>query len=621
VRRRTDDWQPFSTAEAFEGLTVENLKPLAKLFTPKPPTRKTELVSLLTAAMRDPQHVRQLYDGLDPVGRAAVQEAVHDPRGELNEGRFAAKYGGLPEFYERSEGEDTAWSYGYGRGSHPKPLRLFFPQDTFLPTDLRSLLHDFVPQPRAHELPTSAEAPAAMVRTWEEWRGGHKVEEREEVALRLRETARDALHDVRAVLRLIDAGRLRVSDKKRQPTAAARKAVAAVLQGGDFYGEADQEEDGYDPSADLAIKAFAWPIIAQAAGLARPAGDNLELTKAGRDALVRPAPEVIRAAFGKWRASTLLDEYSRVEAIKGQGKARLSALKGRRQAVLDGLAQCPPGRWFAVEDFFRFLRATGRHFTVAHEPYALYIAEHRYGSLGYSGGAFWELAQGRYILAVLFEYVATLGLIDVGYVLPQGARGDYHGLWGTDYLASLSRYDGLSHVRINPLGAWCLDLAGRYEPPALPAEDVLQVLPNLEVVVKRPPPAPADRLLLDRFAEAQSEAVWRLDPARALRVLEEGGSLDELAQFLAARSSAPLPQTVQVFLDDLRRRAGQLRDLGTARLVECADAALAQALAAEPQLRPHCRLAGERWLVFRAEDEAAVRKALRRLGHVLPRQG
>jgi hypothetical protein len=57
---------------------------------------------------------------------------------------------------------------------------------------------------------------------------------------------------------------------------------------------------------------------------------------------------------------------------------------------------------------------------------------------------------------------------------------------------------------------------------------------------------------------------------------------------------------------------------GTARLVECADATLAEMLAVDPQLRGRCQPAGERGLVFRASEETAVRKALRRLGYILP---
>jgi hypothetical protein len=79
----------------------------------------------------------------------------------------------------------------------------------------------------------------------------------------------------------------------------------------------------------------------------------------------------------------------------------MSAVANQRAVVVDALAACPVGRWFAVEDFFRLLRATGRSFTVAHEVHQLYIAEHNYGNLGYNDAHAWEQLQGRFILAFL----------------------------------------------------------------------------------------------------------------------------------------------------------------------------------------------------------------------------
>jgi hypothetical protein len=45
----------------------------------------------------------------------------------------------------------------------------------------------------------------------------------------------------------------------------------------------------------------------------------------------------------------------------------------------------------------------------------------------------------RYMLCLLFEYAATLGLVDVAFIPPAGARRDYHKLWGTDDLLFFSR--------------------------------------------------------------------------------------------------------------------------------------------------------------------------------------
>lgn len=79
-----------------------------------------------------------------------------------------------------------------------------------------------------------------------------------------------------------------------------------------------------------------------------------------------------------------------------------------------------------------------------------------------------------------------------------------------------------------------------------------------------------------------------------------------------------MPQPAEVFFADLAARAALLSDEGTARMVAVADAATAHLLANDRKLRGLVHLAGERRLVFRADDETAVRRSLRDLGHVLP---
>jgi len=129
---------------------------------------------------------------------------------------------------------------------------------------------------------------------------------------------------------------------------------------------------------------------------------------------------------------------------------------------------------------------------VARDDWKLYIGEQQYGSLGYAADHAWETLQGRFAMAFLFEYVATMGLLDVAYISPVSARNDFRERWGTDDISCLSRYDGLMFVRINPLGAWGLGLANTYEPKATAVERVLRVLPNLDVVAADRRPTAAD---------------------------------------------------------------------------------------------------------------------------------
>ena len=137
----------------------------------------------------------------------------------------------------------------------------------------------------------------------------------------------------------------------------------------------------------------------------------------------------------------------------------------RRAAVAAALTALQPGAWTGAGKLLASLRAQQPPLVAARSLRALwrlYVVDSYFGSLGHAGSRTWDLVEGRYALCVLFEYAATLGLIDVAYTDPRGARDDYRALWGADQLSCLSRYDGLSAVRVNELGAAVL-----HDPDAL----------------------------------------------------------------------------------------------------------------------------------------------------------
>jgi hypothetical protein len=609
--RRQNELGHGTIREEFSELTLDALKPLAALVG-VPPMRKGELVEHLAQIMEDAAKVRSLYDGLADTFQKVLQEAVHSPRGILNIKAFQAKYGSTPSF--------GGIGRPYGNPNPPTRLRLFFPQYNVLPRDLREILLAFVPRPLPLTVATTDELPPTIQMPRID-RGPYELRrEEKEVELRIRQTARAAQHDIKAVLRLIDAGEVRVGEATQRPAQAAMKAIAEVLADGDFYAETDQAGYSEDPGSDLQIQSFAWPMLVQAAGLAKPAGTRLHLTPAGRKATAMAAHEVIDLVWTKWQKTTLLDEFSRISVIKGQkSKGRgLTAVAPRRDAVVEGLEVCPPDKWIAIDELFRVLKAQSDDFTMTRDPWKLYICELQYGHFGHDAGYAWEMLQGRFVLAFLFEYAATLGLLDVAYLPPAGVRSDYRRHWGVDDFSCLSRYDGLLYVRINALGAWCLGRAEHYEAAAIPLELLFQVLANLDVVAPGQPPSPADVLFLERFAARTSESVWRLEAGKILEAVEKGMTVADLREFLEAKSQPPLPHTVDVFLNDLAHKAGQLADLGAARLIACAEPHVAQVLANDRRLRKLCQLAGDRQLVFQATDEPAVRRALRELGYVLP---
>jgi hypothetical protein len=437
---------------------------------------------------------------------------------------------------------------------------------------------------------------------------GAPVSDSDEAAVRSTEVG--ALVEVLAVLQLAGAGKLRASEKTQRATSATVAAVAEVLAAGDFY-------------ATEPIAAFAWPLLIQAGGLAELAGGRLQLTARGRAALGRPPAETIRTLWRSWVAKAPIDELSRIEHIKGQRTANtLTSAKTRRQTIATALSRCPVNEWIAVDDLFGRMRRGNLSPTVARSERALwrlYLVDPQYGSLGYAGFGDWSILEGRYTLAVLFEYAGTLGLVDLDYTDPVGARDDYHGNWGADDLAYLSRYDGLRAVRLNTLGAYALGLADSYQPPAAgtAVAGVLKVLPNLDIVVTGVLPA-ADRLTLDAFAHRTADRVWALREATLLAAVDGGRGLDELREFLAARASHELPNPVTTLLADVAARAGQLRNRGVVRLVECVEPAMATLIARDRRLRGLCWLIGDRHLAVAIDREAEFRKKLRALGYILP---
>jgi hypothetical protein len=381
---------------------------------------------------------------------------------------------------------------------------------------------------------------------------------------RIRLTEPEAQLNLRTVPELCAGGELRCSEKTHRPSAATVYTVGSLLAHGDFY-------------RDEPIASFAWPLLVQAGGLAKIEGGRLRLTAKGRTALGKPSAEVIRQLWQRWLTHALIDEFSRIEPIKGQ-RARnvLSAAKTRRQMVAAALANCPADKWISVETRFTTMRRGNMSPTIARNEMALwklYLVDAQYGSLGYDGFHRWEILEGRYTLAVLFEYAGTLGLLDLDYVHPSGARADFRDNWGGDDLDALSRYDGLQAIRLTALGRYALGLTDTYQPPTDDANtDQLKVLPNLDIVATGALSA-GDQLVLSGYAEHTADRVWTVSAASLLTAISPGRDPSDLVTFLAPRTDHELPEALGTLISDVSRRCAQLTDLGHARVIECADRA------------------------------------------------
>jgi hypothetical protein len=69
---------------------------------------------------------------------------------------------------------------------------------------------------------------------------------------------------------------------------------------------------------------------------------------------------------------------------------------------------------------------------------------------------------GSYLRALLFEYAATLGMIEIAYTRPEETPHSFGDAYGLDEFEYLSRYDGLLGLRLTGLGAYALGLTDAY---------------------------------------------------------------------------------------------------------------------------------------------------------------
>ena len=576
------------------------------------PTRKAELAAAVGRRLAG-GGLEEQWGRLTPVQRHAVSEVLYSTDGAFHPSRFRAKYGTVPDGVATEPHRATGASLlslflyegsSYGRGT------------AIIPADLKERLRAFVPRPPPLTMASQDELPEAIAQP----RRGYYGEQAppvDQVPLTRRDMERAAQQDLSAVLRLVDRGSVAVSAKTRQATAPAVRRIAAVLHGGDFFDPAPRKQHSWEQTVGP-IKAFAWPLLLQNARLAEVHGSKLALTRAGRAALGTAPTETLHMLWERWLGSTSFDEFRRIEAIKGQrgrGSRALTAARHRRDSIVEALEECPLDRWVNCDEVARYMQAADLVFSITRNAWTLYVGEARHGSLGYAGSHDWSILQGRYLLCFLFEYAATLGMIDVAYTDPHDARLDFTRLANADELTFLSRYDGLRYFRITALGAWCLGRAESYQPRSPEARASMTVFPDLRLQVQGAALTQDEALLLETYARPEAEDVWRLDRDRTLAALESGSRVEELREFLTTRDEQPLPETVEGFLDTTARRSQALVAQGSALLVECADAALADQLGTHERTAGLCRRTGERGLVVRTEDESRFRQALRQLGY------
>ncbi len=562
--------------------------------------RKAEVIQWLATYIDI--HLPEAVKLCSEVERQALAEAAYGG-GILEPGMFWGKYGvSCP----------TPKNY-YSYRETPSPFDLLVRPDalgTLSVTDaVAEGLRHLLPEPKVVEVKAEGdEVPATHATRPIQRYSGERI----------------VFHELRRILGLAQVGKLAVTAKRTTPTDACVGRIGEALMLPDLDLETQEEQRNQwfkDPEAGP-VRAYAWGVVVQQCGWCKATGSKLSLTRKGQAMLAVGTVEALKEGVKRLLGDDTFDEFNRINHIRGQtgnGKRSLTRPSSRRQSIAASMREWPTGRWIAFEDAFRHSWASGNTFEVSRNPWDLYFCEKQYGSLGYANSGRGGDLERQYLRAFLVETLATLGMVDIAYVYPHHLWPEFKECWGIDDLGFCSRYDGLSHVRLTNLGAYCLGSTNSYEMPVEKSAGLVKVLPTMELIlVNDAVCSPVDAARLELFASPKNERIWRIDPKRILAYIETGGSMDDIRRGLESVADGDIPETLHTLLDEMAKKTTALKGGQPCRLIEVGDAVTAALIAHDPDAGKFCLLAGDRHLAVVTKNERAFRTAVKKLGYVLP---
>ncbi len=196
--------------------------------------------------------LKRLWQQCDSTQKAVIAEVVYASDDRYQKDRFVSKYGKEPTW-----GTGEHYSYQY----KPSILGLFFYSGT-MPQDLKAQLKAFVPPPEPTRIQSVESLPATFSGTEKEY--DHNTRTRKtrsiKISLHLRETEQVARRDLQTVLRLVDLGKVSISDKTFYPTGATLSAITEVLEEGMFaslmYGDYNYWDANHHGTPEQRVQAF-----------------------------------------------------------------------------------------------------------------------------------------------------------------------------------------------------------------------------------------------------------------------------------------------------------------------------------------------------------------------------
>ncbi len=548
-------------------------------------TRKADRIEFICKRMLDQAALKKVWERLDPIAQRAVSTAYHNG-GEFNASAFINQYGQLPP---RPQEDRRLYYYN-------KTPILFdiFVVDNQIPEDLMPLLENLVLPVERFQLEGIEKTPIAV-----------ETEDYSSPVITV-ETELTGRADLLTYLRMVELSQAKLSQTNHRLTAASVRKLLSNLLDGDFR-ELPEKVTGRNT-----IRPFGLDVFTQEAGLV--SSYSGKLTEPGREYLHTQDSNILLDAFEKWVENKGFDELQRIDQLRGVGSNRTSLTPPgfRRGKVIEALSWCPVGVWINITDFYRALIIWDFDFDVEETYYSnLHVGSSYYGEL--YGNTYWAVTRGLYINAIIWEYLATLGAVDIAF-----AEDEYFTLLplGDLYIDDpVSAYDSLLYFRINKWGAYLLGQADNYIPgqPRKKERFRIDEQRRLHLLDDLPPAA---QLQLETLADQVDDQIYQLDTAKILTAVENGQSLEQISAFLKDSHQGDLPPTVSDWLSQLDRNQSAFKGLGEALLVQLKQPGLADLINEDEILPKLCQRLDNKTILIRISLLRRFQNRLKELGYL-----
>ena len=547
-------------------------------------TRKGDRITFICQKLLRKSSLHTLWQEMDDIAKRAVSTAYHND-GEFDTAAFIAQYGQLPP---RPKKDDDYWY------SYQEPILFdLFVVDGQVAEDLMPLLADLILPLERFKLEGLNQLPTEIERSEYDW----------DVASA--ETEMIGRADLLTYLQMVEQKQLKFGAKNNRLTAASVRKVIDNLMDGDY------REPLGSITGRTTIRPFGLDVFAQESGLMTRTG---KLTKAGRDYLHTQNPKTMLTAFEKWSDSGKFDELHRLKHLGGlkSRRSRITPVTTRREKVLEALSWCPVDKWIALNDFYRAVIIWDFDFDVEKTDYTnLYIGSRHDGEL--HGENYWQIVNGLYINAIIWEYLGTLGVVDVAFTEDEDAS-----FVNTSHYSGepVSLFDGLLYFRINPWGAFLLGQADEYT-PAQPKQKELFKIDKEKHLHLLADLQPNERLQLEAIAKPIDKKTYQLDEAMLLTAVESGQSFDQLTTFLEANHNGKILASVSKWLTQLQQNIGAFKKGETAVIIQITQLKLLKLVQQDKTLTKLCQKVDAKTILVPSSKLTRFRKRLKTLGYLL----